>query len=167
METQDLTPEELEQMKEFQEDMAEEGEEDRMDNTQEWQEGYGSPEPEEKQNQHSFLHKAAYGGGDTVRTTFLSQEELGRPLFNIRFLMDLEDISKWYLDDYAKKYGVGKMNRVSDYFLQKINNITDSGMSNDGFAMKLNVTKKIDSVRRRVRSNVENLKGGQGVNKRR
>lgn len=161
METQDLTAEELQEVEELQEDMAEDAEDDRKDQDEEWREGYGSPEPEEKQNQHSFLHKAAYGGGDTVRTTFLSQEELGRPLFNVRFLMDLEDISKWYLDSYAKKYGQDGLNRVSDYFLQKIHNITDSGMSNDGFSMKLNVTKKIDSVRQRVRGNIDNLQGGK------
>lgn len=160
METQDLTPEQLEEIQEFQEDMADDQQEDQFDNTQEFQDAYGSPEPEEKQNQHSFLHKAAYGTEDTVRTTFLNQEELGRPLFAIRFLLDLEDISKWYLDDYAKLYGKHEINRVSDYFNQKVKNITDSGMSNDGFSMKLNVTKKIDSVRRRVRGNVENFKGG-------
>ena len=160
MDTQDLTPEELEQLKEIQEDMVEDQQEDQYDNTQEFQEGYGSPEPEEKQNQHSFLHKAAYGSDDTVRTTFLSQEELGRPLFNVRFLLDLEDISKWYLDAYAKLYGEGGINRVSDYFKQKTQNITDSGMSKEGFAMNLNVTRKMDTIRKRVRANIENLKGG-------
>jgi len=53
-------------------------------------------------------------------------------------------------------------NRVSDYFKQKIINITDSGMSNEGFMANLNVTKKMDSVRRKVRDNrIENLKGGK------
>ncbi|KKN59071.1 hypothetical protein LCGC14_0546260, partial [marine sediment metagenome] len=41
-------------------------------------------------------------------------------------------------------------------------NITDSGMSKEGFAMNLNVTKKMDMLRKKVRvNNIENLKGGK------
>ncbi|HEC37453.1 hypothetical protein LCGC14_0476580 [marine sediment metagenome] len=156
---QELTEEQLEEIQDLQEEMAEDQLDDQMQNSQEFQDSYGAPEPEEKQNQHSLMHKAAFASGDTVRTTFLHQEELGRPLFSVRFLLDLEDISKFYLDHYIKLWGVE--NRVADYFKQKIHNITDSGMSNDGFLMKLNVTKKIDSVRQKVRGNIENLKGGQ------
>ena len=159
-EEKQLTDEQLEEIQDLQEDMVEDAQEDQLFNTQEFQENYGSPDPDEKQNQHSFLHKAAFDSTNTIKTTFLSTEELGRPLFNVRFLMDLEDISKFYLDDYAKKYGVNEMNRVSNYFLQKIYNITDSGMSKDGFSMNLNVTRKMDCIRKKVRGNIENIKGG-------
>ena len=71
-----------------------------------------------------------------------------------------EDISKFYLDDLAIIYGVH--NKVSDYFRQKIINITDSGMSNEGFTMNLNATRKIDSTRSKIRVNpIDNLKGGK------
>lgn len=161
METEDLTPEQMEEMEDFQEEALENQKDDQHDDAEEFNEAYGSPEPEERQNQHAFLAKAAFKSTDTVRTTYLDQEELGRPLFSVRFLLDLEDISKWYLDSYAIKYGVDKKNRVSDYFLQKIRNITDSGMSKEGFAMNLNVTKKMDTIRKRVRGNIENFQGGK------
>jgi len=52
--------------------------------------------------------------------------------------------------------------KFADYFRQKILNITDSGMSKDGFAMNLNVTKKMDTIRKRVRENlIQNLQGGK------
>ncbi|KKM74091.1 hypothetical protein LCGC14_1403810 [marine sediment metagenome] len=41
-------------------------------------------------------------------------------------------------------------------------NITDTGMSNEGFMANLNVTKKMDTVRKKVRvDNIQNLKGGK------
>ncbi len=118
MEEQQLTPEQLEELEEMQEDMAEDAQDDQLENQKDFAEAYGAPEPEEKQNQHSFLHNAAFHSGNTIRTTFLNQEELGRPLFNVRFLLDMEDISKFYLDKIAKELDVE--NKVSDYFLQKI-----------------------------------------------
>ncbi len=79
-------------------------------------------------------------------------------MFNVRFLLDMEDISKFYLDEMAKKLNI--TNKVAEYFRDKINNITDSGMSKDGFTMNLNVTKKMDTVRKKVRENpIENLQG--------
>lgn len=154
-----LTQEEIEELEEMQEDATEDAQQDAFENNQEFLDAYGSPEPEEKMNSSSFIHNAAFKSKDTLRTTFLNEWELGRPMFNIRFLLDMEDISKYYLDDMAFKYQIN--NRVADYFKQKIINITDSGMSNEGFTANLNVTKKMDSVRRKVRDNrIENLKGG-------
>ena len=158
-EEQPMTAEELQEYQEMQEDAADETQEDNFDNNQDFSEAYGSPEPEEKHNQHTFLSKAIEAE-NTVRLTHLNEFELGRPMFNIRFLLDMEDISKFYLDELAKELGVD--NKVSDYFKQKIQNITDSGMSKDGFAMNLNVTKKMDSIRQKVRvNNIENIKGGK------
>ncbi len=156
-----LTDEQLEELQQMQKDQMEDQQEDQQDNQQDFAEEYGAPEPEERMNQHSFLNKATFESNDTVRTTFLNEWELGRPMFNVRFLLDMEDISKFYLDEIAKDLETS--NRVSDYFKQKIHNITDSGMSKEGFAMNLNVTKKIDSVRKKVSGNIENLKGGNKI----
>ena len=152
-----ITPEEIEEYQEEKEIEVEETEEDRIATQQELAEQYGSPEPEEKHNAHTFLSKAI-AAKDTVRTTFLSEQELGRPLFSVRFLLDMEDVSRHYLNIFAKM--CGGENRIADYFLNKVQNITDSGMSNKGFAMNLNVTRKMDTVRTRVKGNIENLKGG-------
>ncbi len=154
-----ITPEEIEEYQEEQKIEGEESDEDRLAAQQEFAEAYGSPEPEEKHNQHTFLSKAV-GAKDTVRTTFLSDSELGRPLFSVRFLLDMEDVSRHYLDIFAVEYGGS--NRIADYFLNKVQNITSSGMSNKGFAMNLNVTRKMDTTRTRVKGNIENLqKGGR------
>ena len=158
MEQPEYTPEQLDELEEMQEDQIEDGQDDQFDKTQEDQEAYGSPEPEEKHNQHTFLSNAV-NALDTVRTTYLDEWELGRPMFSVRFLLDMEDISEYYLGNLSKKYDMP--NRVADYFLQKTYNITNSGMSKGGFAMNLNVTKKMDVVRRKIRDNIENLKGGK------
>ena len=150
----------MQEYQDMQEEAADDAQDEQLLNTQEFQEAYGSPEPEEKQNQHSFLHKAAFESKDTVRTTNLNEFELGRPMFNVRFLLDMEDISKFYLDEMGEEYKIP--NKIADYFRQKILNITDSGMSKDGFAMNLNVTKKMDTIRKRVRENlIQNLQGGK------
>ncbi len=163
-EEQPLTEEELEEYKQIQQDTADEAQEDQYDNQQELTEAYGSPEPEEKHNQHTFLSNSVKTP-DTVRVTNLDEGELGRPMFSIRFLLDMEDISKLYLDDLANELSEEDKkvnNKVADYFRQKIINITDSGMSKDGFTALLNVTKKMDTVRRKVRvNNIDNIKGGK------
>ena len=157
-EERELTPEELEVYQDMQEEAADDAAQDNFENTAEFNEAYGSPEPEEKQNQHSFLHKSAFDASDTLRVTNLNEFELGRPMFNIRFLLDMEDISKFYLDELAKEHGID--NKIAQYFRDKIINITDSGMSKDGFTANLNVTKKMDTIRKKVRENpLENLQG--------
>ncbi len=159
MEESEYTQEQLEELEDMQEEQAEDSQADQFENTQANQEAYGSPEPEEKQNQHTLIHKAAFDSDDTVRTTYLDEWELGRPMFSVRFLLDMEDISKFYLDDLSIKHDMP--NRVSNYFLQKIFNITNSGMSKGGFLMNLNVTKKMDMVRRKIKGNIENLNQGK------
>lgn len=158
MEQPELTPEQLEELEEMQEDQSEDAQENQLENSQEFQEAYGSPEPEEKHNQHTFLSNAV-NAPDTVRVTYLDEWELGRPMFSVRFLLDMEDIAIFYLNELSIKYNM--VNKVADYFLQKTNNITNSGMSKEGFAMNLNVTKKMDVVRRKIRGNIENLNKGK------
>jgi hypothetical protein len=157
-----MSKKELAALEELQEDMEDEKEDDAfeqmLDNI-ELQEDYPAPQPDEKMNAHTFLHKAAFASKDTVRTTFLQEGELGRPLFTVRFLMDMHDVSKYYLDPLLKKLKLDEAtyNGIANYFWEKIQNITQSGMSNKGFAMNLNVTQKRDTVRTRNR-NTEGLK---------
>ncbi len=158
-----LTPVQLEQMQEEMEDAEEEKMEDTMDLSSEMQELYGAPAESQIHNQHTFLAQAAKAR-DTVRTTYLSEGELGRPLFSVRFLSDLYDIAKYYLDPILVelKLDPAKYNGIANYFWEKTQNITHSGMSNKGFAMNLNVTQKKDMVRKKVRTiQQNNLKGGK------
>lgn len=154
------TEEEIELMKEEQEDVSSESSEDSFLEQQEYNEAYGYPPTEEKLNQHAFLNKAAFETDNTIKTTFLHPEELGRPLFNMRFLMDMEDIAKHYIDVFAKEYANGE-NKIALYFLNKAYNISESGMSNEGFAMNLNTMRQVQMTRRRLRDPIQNLKGGR------
>lgn len=149
----------IEEMKDLENDEAQDSQDESMMNSQEFQEGYGVPEPEQQFNQHSFLANSL-NHENPEKVTFLTESELGRPLFNMRFLLDIEDITTYYLEDLFKKYGV--RNRISIYFREKIKNIADSGMSNKGFIQRLNVTKNVEMTRKRVRSNsnLNNQKGG-------
>jgi len=154
---EDYEQEMLQEMKDLQEEDLAEQSEDSMMNQQSWQEAYGVPEPEEKVNQHTFL-KESLSFQDPEKVTYLDTYELGRPLFNLRFLLDIEDICKYYLDELAKKYN--QENGISEYFREKINNICASGMSKDGFVQGLNVSKRIDVKRQRIK-NLQPIKGGK------
>ena len=154
-----MTPELMEEIQEQEDEAAAESQEDTFSTNQELQEAYGYPEGDEKQNQHSFLHKAAFGGADTIKTTYLNEYELGRPLFSMRFLLDMEDVAMHYLDEFAKK--CESLNKISKYFKMKAYNVADSGMSNEGFAMNLNVMRKMEMVRKKLRDPLQNLKGGK------
>lgn len=167
------TQEELEQLREFQQEMEEDSKEDITDDQQdsqfEFQEGYGPPDPEEKHNPHTFLNKAAFISPDTLRVTNLGEEELGKPIFNVRFLLDMEDIAEFYLGGLCEEMGTEDQktgnkiplpNRISQYFREKVINITDSGMSKEGFTMLMNTTKNINVSRTRKKQRLENLKGG-------
>lgn len=146
-----------EEMQGLQEDEVEDTQQDQFLNQQEFQEAYGSPEPEQKYNQHAFLaNSLVFDSPEKV--TFMSESELGTPLFNLRFLLDIEDISKYYLDKMAGELEI--TNKIAEYFREKIKNISDSGMSNKGFVQNLNVTKKMEATRQRVR-NLPDVKGGK------
>ena len=152
----------LQQMQEEQEEVQEDAMLDQMEDQEAWREAYGAPEPEEQVNSHVFLNKAAFESPNTTRTTFLSESELGRPLFSARFMMDMEDIAKFYIDPVCKKLGYDpkKENKIAKYFWEKLQNVTDSGMSNKGFSMNLNVTKKTDMSRTRFKPVDPPVKGG-------
>lgn len=145
----------LEEIENIQLDEAQDQQDEQMTNSQEFQDGM-MPEQEQPFNQHTFLANSL-DQENPEKVTYLSDQELGNPLFNMRFLQDIEDISKHYLDDLCKQYAVE--NKIALYFRAKIKNIADSGMSNKGFIQNMNVTRKVDMTRTRKR-NLDNLKGG-------
>ena len=163
MQQPEMSPDMMEELMELQEDDDEEKMMDQSELNEMYKDPFGAPELEEKQNAHSFLHKAAFSSPDTTRTTFLSESELGRPLFSVRWLLDMEDLVKSHIDPLIIKLeGVPEReNKIANYFKAKVGNVTDSGMSNKGFSMNLNVTRKMDATRMRVKSDQTPLKGGK------
>ncbi len=139
MEEPQLTEEQMEDAIEEARDEQEDQMEDQGELTQEMQELYGAPTPEERHNQWTLL-MGALRSDDTVRTTYLSKSELGMPLFSVRFLLDMKALCLHY-----------KAERIALYFFNKIQNITSSGMSNEGFTMHLNVTQRREATKRRIK----------------
>ena len=154
---EEISQEMIDEIEAQREEESEDADEDRNIMNQEFTEGYGYPEPEEKFNQHTFLTKSL-DHYEPEKVTYLNQYELGRPLFTVRFLLDLEDVCKHYLDKLCEELEV--KNKIAQYFREKIINVSSSGMSNEGFVQNLNVTKKMDSTRHRIRNPIANLKGG-------
>jgi len=146
----------IDEMENIQLDEAQDQQEEGMVNSQEFQEAM-EPGQETQYNQHTFLSNSL-NQENPEKVTYLSESELGVPLFNMRFLQDIEDVCKHYLDDLCKEYLI--QNKISEYFRAKIKNIADSGMSKNGFVQHMNVTKKVDMTRTRKR-NLDNLKGGK------
>lgn len=149
-------PEVMEEMKLLREEDSIEQSEDDTINRNSFQDALGIPEAEPKYNQHTFLANSLFLQ-NSEKVTFMTESELGRPLFSLRFLLDIEDICKFYLDEIAKEYELN--NKIASYFRDKIDNICSSGMSHKGFVQNLNASKKIDISRSRIR-NLEPLKGG-------
>lgn len=152
---QELQEQMMEEIENIQLDEAQDQQDEQMTNTQEFQD-IMVPEQENTFNQHTFI-ASSLDQENPEKITFLSESELGRPLFNIRFLLDLEDICKHYLDDMCEEVNV--LNKIALYFRAKIKNVADSGLSNKGFIQNMNVTRKVDMTRTRKR-NLDNLKGG-------
>lgn len=147
-ESSPISQEEIEEAEDEQEENAEDAYEENL----ELQKDYMAPEPEEKHNQFTIIDKALKAQ-DTVRSTFLTEQELGRPLFSVRFYMDYHDLSQHYLNNTLARLGLDpkEWNFVANYFQNKYQNITDSGMSNKGFTMNIAVTQKRDTIKKRVR----------------
>lgn len=143
-ESEDVMEEEME------EERMEDETENRYEVNDELADAYGAPPVDEKDNQHSVIRKAMEKE-DPTRVTFLTENELGRPVFSLRFYLDMEDL--------ALHYGC---NRIADYWKAKVINIAASGMSNKGFLMNLAATRKHDTTRRRVRPfQSDGVKGGE------
>jgi len=147
--TKEISPDMLDEMEEMQQDKAQDSQEESLLDQMEWQEAYGAPEEVKNHNQHTFLADSLHFASPE-KVTFLDEWELGRPLFNLRFLLDIEDISHYYLDAICKKYKLD--NKIAGYFRDKINNISESGMSKKGFVQNLNVTRKMEATRQRIKN---------------
>lgn len=130
-EAEDRLEEELETQRELQEDLSEEDARE-----------YGAPEPEQIFERFKFLTEVR-DRDDTIRTGFVNEEELGRPLFPVRFWNNLKAIAKMHNYDI-----------VSKYCRDKALNITSSSLSRDGFLLNTSVTKR-----------KERLKSKKGYNK--
>ncbi len=157
MNSEDFEQQMHEEMQQLELDNSQDMEDDRMLSQQEFQESYGAPEPEERHNQHKFISDSL-NFSEPEKVTYMSESELGNPLFTLRFLLDIEDICKYYLDDMCK--GLNSPNKIALYFREKIINMSSSGMSNKGFIQNLNVTKKMEATRQRLRER-ESVKGGK------
>lgn len=157
---QEFSDEQIQQaMNDLGEDQAEDVEDNRMLAVEEWKEGDGPLDPEERQNAHTFLSKAVFDQPRTLKTTFLTEGELGRPDFSVRFLSSIKTVAQDLIDPIAMELKLA--NGVANYFEDKIENITASGLSNRGFSMNMNVTRKMDATRKRIRDPTDNFKGGQ------
>lgn len=100
---------------------------------------YGAPSPEDKINQFKITQEALKSKINT-KTTYLTTMELGRPLFSMRFYLDCAEMCKMYNSKLLEKY-----------FRNKAQTMASSGMSREGFIMKLNVTNRKDVIRRHPR----------------
>lgn len=134
------TEQQLEEAQDNLEDSQYEEAENRAEVNAEVAEEYGAPTPEEKINQFTITDKAIKRK-DSLKTTYLTKGELGLPLFSVRFYLDCASIADVYNSQLIK-----------EYFLNKIQNTAASGMSNEGFIMKLNVTNRREVARRHTRT---------------
>lgn len=148
----------MNEMEDLQADDSQDSQDEQMMNTHEFQDGIGVPEPDQQFNKHSFLF-SSLDQDKLEKVTYFSESELGRPLFNVRFILSIESLAHHHLDLLCYQYGVP--NKIASYFRQKVDDISATGMSNQGFLQKLNVTQKMDMTRKRIR-NLGNLKGGSG-----
>jgi len=144
-----ISKDEIMDMEEEQEMDKEDQMEEDIDLQEEIRNMAGAPEPDEIYSAHSLLNKAMFVQPDTIKTTFLTESELGRPLFSVRFMLDLHKS--------AMHYG---LERLQHYYWNKIQNITGSGLSNKGFGLNIAVTQKKDTTRRRLREIPKDEKGG-------
>ena len=109
---EELTPTEQEQLKELMKD-------------------YGSPNPEEKHNQHVFLSKVA-SSEDTTKTGFLRDDELGFTRFSLRSYKEMELAARsLQLND-----------TWANYFQKKGEILTATSLSRNGFLTNLAVIQR-------------------------
>jgi hypothetical protein len=92
---------------------------------------YGSPNPEEKHNQHVFLSKVA-SSDDTTKTGFLKDEELGFTRFSLRSYKEMELAARnLQLND-----------TWANYFQKKGEILTATSLSRNGFLTNLAVIQR-------------------------
>ena len=117
---------ELAEQQDFMDDMKEEQLEDSM-----------LPEQERLLDKYLFLNNVKESD-NTIKTSYLTKTELGKPLFPVRFWMELATYAE------LKGYHI-----VKEYCISKAKNITDTGLSNEGFLLGLVVTKRRETAVKR------------------
>ena len=105
---------------------------------------YGTPNPEEKHNQHVFLSKVATSD-DTTKTGFLTNEELGYTRFSERSYKEMALAARnLQLNDLW-----------ADYFDKKAEILTATSLSRNGFLTNLAVIQRrqIEDMNQVVKEN--------------
>lgn len=87
--------------------------------------GYGSPKEEEKHNVHTFLHKISVAG-DTTKTGFLREEEIGYTPYSVRTYKQLNVICEDLCNDDI----------WAEYFRKEGEIITATSLSREGFLVR-------------------------------
>lgn len=215
MAEQKITPEDIaeyqEQMKSQEEESRDESIEDQQATSQGFMEALSGSQP---QNKDAFLHKSAFDTSDTLRTSYLNEFELGRPMFSVRTLLELKNLADHHMsqvveminletfnqheeklndlnaekekalekkgltkkeinkikEDYIQDvYILGKeyipvVDSITPYIEEKIQGITNSGMSNEGFISNLTASRKLEISRKKYDTQrIENLKGSKKI----
>ncbi len=104
-----------------------------------------TPQPEDKQNQFTFINNVATTE-DTTRVGNVSDTELGNSKYPIRSFKNLALISDKIMENDLFK----------EYFLAESSIVTDTSLSKDGFLDKLAVTQTrqiADVTKRKSRAN--------------
>lgn len=137
---EDLIEEDIEAQNELREELSEED-----------AEAYGITEPEKQYDRFKFLTEVRELP-DTIRTSFLSKQELGSPLFPVRFWLNLEILAR------LRGYKL-----VGDFLLKKALITTHSGLSKEGFLLNTAITNRREALRKKSRIKQET--GGENVKK--
>jgi len=143
--------EDLEELEEYEQDVEEELEdlnadsiEDDMDLKEDLMEDEeaqpGVPQQDPYFDRMKFLTEVR-DQPETVRTSYLTKEELGVPLFSVRFWLNLELIAA------QKGYELLKL-----FLHNKTLATTHSGLSREGFLLNTAITKRRESARNRTKS---------------
>ena len=122
----------LEEQQDFMDDIREEQMEEGM-----------TPETEKILDKYKFLNEVKESD-NTIKTSYVTKAELGKPLFPVRFWLEIASYAK------LKNYDT-----IRKYCLEKANNITDTGLSNEGFLLGLVVTKRRETKTARKSHDVD------------
>ncbi len=103
-----------------------------------------SPEPEQKHNTHTFLHRVATSI-DTTKTAYLTDEEIGIPLHPVRTIKSLALIADKIVDNPFFR----------EYFEAESEIVTASSLSRDAKLINLSVIQRrqLEDVTKKQKEN--------------
>lgn len=148
-------------LQEYEDEIEDEMEEEKVAATQEEidlredltdDDNPGAPKPDPAFERYKFLTEAR-DNSETIRTSFVTKEELGVPLFSIRFWLDLELIATQKKLELLKRYLHGKALVT-----------TDTGYSREGFFLNTSITRRRELARNKTKysQEVSNAKQQKG-----